>query len=201
MAAQNRVTPRSEIVATPLRGLFMGNRGCLHEGRSIVRNHNGRRWITCDPDHGGRRVEQWADGRYTVLFFTDEAVALAAGHRPCALCRRPAVNAFSAAWAAAFGSAPAKVDVMDRRLHDDRLDGRRQRTHQADWSSLPEGTFALDGDTPALVLGDRLVPWTPHGYGSPVGRPTTGAATVLTPAATVEVLRHGYRPVIAAPPA
>ena len=45
---QNRVTPLSELVADPGRGLVYGNRGCLHDGRRrIRRRYNGRRWIAC----------------------------------------------------------------------------------------------------------------------------------------------------------
>ena len=66
---------------------------------------------------------------------------------------------------------------------------------------LPAGTFvALDAGghepTPALVLDDRLVPWSPAGYGPPLDRPGGGDAVVLTPACTVEVLDHGYAPVL-----
>jgi hypothetical protein len=85
---------------------------------------------------------------------------------------------------------------MDARLHADRRDGRRQRRHRARWRELPAGAFAeVDGGA-VLVLADRLVPWSAAGYGSPVDRPGTGEATVLTPRSTVAVLRHGFRPVV-----
>jgi hypothetical protein len=126
-------------------------------------------------------------------------VALAAGHRPCALCRHRDHLRWLDAWEAAFGERP-RVDPIDRRLHTDRLDGRVPRRHTAAWSDLPAGTFVAvaahaDADA-ALVLHDRLVPWSARGYGEPRPRPGSGSATVLTPRATVEVLRHGYRPVI-----
>ncbi len=138
---------------------------------------------------------KWAPGRWTALFFWDEAVALAAGHRPCALCRHGDLVRWLDAWEAAFGERP-RVDPMDRHLHDERVDGKVQRRHTLPWVELPAGAFAVvDGD-PALVLADRLVPWSPTGYGPPRPRPARGLATVLTPSSTVAVLRHGYRPAL-----
>jgi len=138
----------------------------------------------------------WEPRRWTPLFFWDEAVALAAGHRPCALCRHRDYVAWQDAWAAATGERLG-ADAMDRRLHADRLDGRAQRAHTRPWRGLPTGTFvALDG--PALVAGDRVVPWSPtsDGYGPSSPRPTRGDATVLTPSVTVDVLAAGYAPVL-----
>ena len=196
MVERNRVSPRSGIVAIPLRGRFMGNRGCLHRGHSVVRNHSGTRWIICVTDYPARTVPQWSEGHYTVLFFHDEAVALAAGHRPCALCRRERYNDFRAAWRSANGGGLPSADEMDARLHGERLDGSRQRTHRAAWSSLPRGTFVLFDDEPAVVLDDTVVPWS-DGYGAPSKRPAGGTATVLTPPSTVAVLAAGYSPDIA----
>jgi hypothetical protein len=175
----------------------MGNRGCLHADGEIVRPHRGKLWIACALDFRGRRVEQWVPGRYTVLFFHDEAVSLAAGHRPCGQCRHERYTAFTAAWRAAFGSTPTARD-MNERLHADRLDGRRQRVHTAAWASLPDGTFAIERETPVLVRGDRLHPWddAAHGYGPARDRPRAGDATVLTPRATVAVLAAGYEPAV-----
>jgi hypothetical protein len=194
--APNRVTPFGEIVALDQRGLFMGNRGCLHRAPGqIARPWQVRRWITCLLSYKGWVAPKWDPGRYTALFFWDEAVALAAGHRPCALCRRADFNRWRDAWQAAFGDRPG-VDPMDRRLHGDRIDGRAQRRHRRAWSDLPSGAYVAigDGAMPALVRADRLVPWSATGYDTAVDRPARGDATVLTPRATVEVLSHGYEP-------
>jgi hypothetical protein len=192
---RNRVTPFGEIVAVEQRGLFMGNRGSIHRDRTIVRPWQARRWITCVLDFKGWVAPKWQPGRWTPLFFFDEAVALAAGHRPCALCRRADFNRWMDAWESAFGERPT-VDPMDRRLHDERVEDRRQRRHEMSCVDLPPGAFVAIGETSALVLEDRLVPWSAAGYGAVIDRPATGNASLLTPVATVEVLRHGYRPVL-----
>ena len=195
MAERNRVTPFGDIVAIDQRGLFMGNRGSIHRGRAIVRPWQVRRWITCVLTYKDWVAPRWEPGRWTPLFFWDEAVALAAGHRPCALCRHPDHVRWLDAWEAAFGERP-RVDAVDRRLHDERVTGRDKRVHRGRWSDLPSGAFAVVDGAAALVLDDRLVPWSPRGYGEPLPRPARGPATVLTPPATTAVLRHGYRPVV-----
>jgi hypothetical protein len=197
--ARNRVTPRGEIVAIGQRGTFMGNRGSIHRAPGeIARPWQVRRWITCVLEHKGWVAPKWVPGRWTPLFFWDEAVALAAGHRPCALCRRRDYDRWRDAWEAASGERLG-ADDMDLVLHADRVgDDRRQRHHTRPWRDLPDGTYVeLDGDGdggPALVVGDRLVPWSPEGHGPPQARPARGDATVLTPRATVAVLAHGYVP-------
>lgn len=202
MPAQNRVTPFGEIVAIDQRGLFLGNRGCIHRGRTIVRGWQVRRWITCVLAYKDWVAPRWEPGRWTPLFFLDEAVALAAGHRPCALCRHADYVRWLDAWQAAHGARP-RADELDLVLHGERVDGRARRRHTVRWADLPAGAFALidgdgDGDRAALVLDDRVVPWSPSpaGYGAPVPRPTRGVATTLTPPSTLAALRHGFRPVL-----
>ncbi len=195
MPERNRVTPFGEIVAIPQRGLFMGNRGSIHRGHSVVRPWQVRRWITCRLEFRGWVAPKWQPGRWTPLFFYDEAVALAAGHRPCALCRRADYHAWLDAWGRALGRRP-NADAKDRQLHAERVDGRRQRRHAMPWAKLPSGSYVAIGDGPALVLDDRLVPWSPDGYGAAIDRPGRGVAAVLTPPSTVRVLAGGYRPLI-----
>jgi len=201
---QNTVTPEGAIVATALRGSWLGNRGILHDGigerAEVVRLHRGPLWIICALRHKDWRLPQWQPGHFTVLFFHDEAVALAAGHRPCALCRRPAYDAFRSAWVAGNGGPIPRAYAMDRQLHEERLlpRTRTKRTHQADWPSLAAGAFVRLADgAPALVLDDRLVPWArATGYAKPVPRPQAGSVVVLTPRATVSAIRAGYVPQI-----
>ena len=195
MPERNRVTPFGEIVAIEQRGLFMGNRGSIHRDRSVVRPWQVRRWITCVLEFKGWVAPKWQPGRWTPLFFFDEAVALAAGHRPCALCRRADFNRWMDAWESAFGERPG-VDPVDRRLHEERVEGRAQRRHAMAWRDIALGAFVVVDEGPALVLEDRLVPWSDAGYGSAIDRPVRGDACVLTPRSTLEVLRHGYGPVL-----
>ena len=201
MPERNRVTPTGEIVATPLRGAWSGNRGVLHEGREIVRFHAGNLWITCALEFRGRHRELWIPNRWTPLFFHDEAVAFAAGHRPCGECRHAEYMEYKAAWAEGLGSAAPSAGEMNRRLHDERLHPgtHRRRIHETPWPELPDGAFVLDDGTPYLVRGAKLVPWAAAaGYGTERRRPRRGTAVAITPPATMAVLRAGYPAQIAA---
>ncbi|HEU5475075.1 MAG TPA: hypothetical protein VFV67_30900 [Actinophytocola sp.] len=195
---RNRVTPLGDIVAVPLRGAWLGNRGILHEGKEVVRFHRSSLWIICALRFRGWRARQWQPGHYTVLFFHDEAVALAAGHRPCALCRRADYDRYRRAWAAGHGSDVPLTKEIDRRLHGQRIvrGTHRRRLHDHPWASLPAGVFALLDDGPALVTADAVVPWSTAGYGAARIRPGGGTATVITPPATVLAIGNGYRPQI-----
>ena len=192
MAERNRVTPTGEIVAIPLRGAWCGNRGILHRGHEVVRSHASDLWITCALSFKDWRLPQWEDHHFTLLFFHDEAVSLAAGHRPCALCRRPAYEAYRDAW---VGHPSARE--MNRRLHAERnvRGTSRRQFHPARWPDLPVGAFVLDGE-PLLVLERTVVPWSTTGYGRPRPRPKVGETTLITPPYSVEALRAGYRPPI-----
>jgi hypothetical protein len=197
MARQNRVTPEGEIIADPARGLLTGNRGILHGGPR-PRNWRNRAWITCLLAFRGHRQPLQATGTWTPLFFLDEAVALAAGHRPCAFCRREAWERFCAAWGRAAGAEAPRAAEVDRALHAARILPRRgtKVTFAAPVVSLPDFTFLRTDDGPVVILGDRLLPWAPGAYGSPLPRPASGLVEVLTPRPTVEALRAGYRPVL-----
>jgi 3-methyladenine DNA glycosylase/8-oxoguanine DNA glycosylase len=197
--ARNRVTPRGDIVAVSGRGAWMGNRGRLHEGsgrRDIVRDHQTRAWLVCALSFRGRRVPQWQPGRYTPLFFLDEAVALAAGHRPCAECRRADYNAYQSAWAAASDGRRLRARDMDERLHRERRPaGKASRPlTEMDWRDLPDGVFVAVDQGAAVVAGDHLARWDEPGYsyGQHVPRPRSGVARVITPPSNVAVLRSGY---------
>ncbi|TWT58745.1 hypothetical protein KOR42_21310 [Thalassoglobus neptunius] len=99
MPLQNRVTPESVIEAVSARGMFMGNRGCLHGcERNLVKQFcSEKRWIICETEFRGRRRALMEPGKYTELFFLDEATAFASGHRPCGECRRDRFVDFKAA--------------------------------------------------------------------------------------------------------
>jgi hypothetical protein len=193
---RNRVTPLGDIVAEPLRGAWCGNRGILHRGHDVVRCHAGQLWITCALSFKDWRLPQWEPHHFTLLFFHDEAVSLAAGHRPCALCRRPDYRAYRTAVESAAGLVPRLAKDLDAQLHAERLHRgtHRRRFHELRWSELPDATFVLLPGGPAIVLGAVVVPWTSAGYGEPQARPHQRTATVITPLTSVHALAGGYRP-------
>jgi hypothetical protein len=198
MALQNRVTPLGALVADPARGLVYGNRGCLHDEQGrIRRSYAVKRWIACRLEfRGWLRRPLLQPGRFTELFFLDEATSFAAGHRPCALCRRDDYTRFVQLWHA-LHPADVGADVIDARLHAERIDDRTRarRLHQAALDALPDGAFVLREDEPWLVLGPELLRWTPAGYAERVARPS-GRALVITPSSIVEILRAGREPAV-----
>src|SRR5689334_22550225 len=143
MSLQNRVTPTGEIIATPHRGLLMGNRGgAFHlANRKLGRRRWAtRQWIACLLEFKGRhRPAMMQPNRYTELFFLDEATALAAGHRPCFECRRSDAERFAMLWGQTQSwPAPARAPEMDRVLHSERVGRQGQKlTFTAQLGSLP----------------------------------------------------------------
>src|SRR5262249_24909033 len=196
MPLQNRVTPFGALIPAEARGLLMGNRGRLHDAeRRIVRYAQGRRWISCLLSFRERKRVVMSPRSYTELFFLDEAVALAAGHRPCAECRHDDYLRFQTAWSRARLSGTS-ADEMDRRLHADRLvSPRARRTFRDAAETLPDGAYVdLDG-TAWLAWGGAIHAWSPAGY---TDRRAIGhdEVTIITPRCLVEVLRMGYRPIV-----
>jgi hypothetical protein len=203
MPKRNRVTPFGDIIATPERGTFMGNRGVLHDDEGCIRRSwQVKRWIVCLLEFRGRHREVMTPGRYTELFFLDEATALAAGHRPCAECRHARFIDFCHAWGKAHladgTSVRPTADEIDRRLHTERLTpDRTKRSFVAALDELPDGVFVTVtawGEQAYLVWGDRLLEWTPGGYGERRRRPKGTEVTVLTPESTVATIRAGFVP-------
>lgn len=194
---QNRVMPTGEIVSDPARGTLTGNRGIIHvaDGRLGSARWSHQAWICCALDWQGRKRAVMSGRKWTELFFLDEAVALAAGHRPCGYCRRASYAAYRDAWASATGTKPDHK-AMDRALHAARV--RRDRSQirtMADCANLPDGAFILHQGHAHLMRGDNAHPYAPTGYGPPIPRPS-GPITLLTPAPSVAVLKAGYRPVL-----
>lgn len=194
MPLRNRVTPLSAIEAVPARGLFTGNRGVLHDDRRrlVTDRWRTKAWIVCSLTWKGVRRVPMTPRRWTELFFLDEAVALAAGHRPCAYCRRPAFRAFLAAW----GGEP-RAPALDAALHADRVPPLRGHPRPtARLGDLPAGAFVIYTGVPHLVTASGLRRWTHFGYQPGPAPPADAAVEVVTPAASVAALRGGYRPVL-----
>ena len=197
MPRRNRATPLGQLISDPARGLVYANRGCLHdEHEQIRRRYNGRRWIACRLQFKGRRrARLMAPGRYTELFFLDDATALAAGHRPCAECRREDYRSFTSSWSDVHPDQRG-ADEIDLQLHHERVDPltRAQRRHELPLDDLPDGAFVLVQQSPWLVLGGELLRWTPAGYTDRTRRPRGAVVLVLTPPSLLRVLRAGWRP-------
>ena len=195
MPRQNRVTPLGDLVADPARGLVYGNRGCLHDDEGRIRRRFAvKRWISCQLEfRGWHREPLMQPGRFTELFFLDEATAFAAGHRPCALCRRADYDRFVEIWKKLHPSQHG-ADAMDEQLHAERLDPdtRAQRHHVASIDELPDAAFVLDGGEPSLIHGSQLLRWTPGGYVEPRPRRRRADVVLVTPPSLVAVLASGW---------
>jgi len=201
MPRRNRVNPFGEIIATQERGIFMGNRGVLHDQEGCIRRAwQGKRWIVCVLEFRGRKRKVMTPDRYTELFFLDEATALAAGHRPCAECRRERFNAFRNAWRLEENLPPPTAAEIDNRLHTERLaPDKTKKVYLANLAELPNGVFvkiANCGENAYLVWNDRLLLWTAGAYLGRKKRPQDAMVAVLTPKSTVEAICSGYSPEI-----
>ncbi len=206
MPRLNRVDPWGDLHAASGRGLFTGNRGCLvNAGGTIVRHHGSALWIACVTEFRGWRFPLAAPGRWTPIFFLDDAVALAAGHRPCGLCRREAYRSYRDAVTRSVGSAhPLLAHELNRRLTAERHRRGRglaragdRRLWTADMDDLSAGTVIVDDDRrPYLLLDDSVWRFTFDGWSEPVERPRRRQALVLTPPTSVAALANGYSPVL-----
>lgn len=189
MARANRIAPTGERVATPARGMLMGNRGCLVDaaGAFTARRWTTRAWICCRLDYKGRQRAVAPAGRWTALFFLDEATALAAGHRPCGECRRPALIAYKLA----LGRRHAPIREIDDALHHARLSAMRARRALA---LIPDGAMVqLDRDGACwLVWRGTLHRWTPAGYDTTRRLEPARIVDIVTPAPNLSALSSGY---------
>jgi hypothetical protein len=199
MPLQNRVTPFGDIIATPHRGMFTGNRGIIHDPATKTlskRRWSSRAWLTCVCEFRGRRREVMGGRSWTELFFLDEATAFAAGHRPCFFCRRDEANRFRAAWEKGNGASDLRADDIDAVLHRERLEGRGKRLHALPMplSKLPDGAMVAAGEDSFLIAKGRRLKWSPAGYREARGRMED--AMLLTPPSTLRAFSAGYRPVL-----
>jgi len=198
MPLQNRVTPTGDIVATPHRGMFTGNRGIIHDPatKTLTRRWASRAWLTCSCEFRGRRREVMGGRSWTELFFLDEATALAAGHRPCFFCRRDEALKFRAAWEAGNGVSEIRAREIDAVLHRERLEGRTKRLHPLPMPlrRLPDGAMLQAADESFVMVRGKALQWSPAGYRVVDEAPQE--ALLLTPPSTLRAMAAGYRPVL-----
>ena len=196
---QNRVMPTGEIIATPHRGVFTGNRGIIHDPKTktlLTRRWASKAWLTCLCEFKGWRRKVMGAGSWTELFFLDEATALAAGHRPCFFCRRDDANRFRAAWEEGNGVAGVLARDIDAVLHRERLDSGNKRLHALALpvEELPDGAMVQEGTQSYLIVQRGAMLWSPAGYRA--AENAIGNAMLLTPPSTVRAFGKGYRPVL-----
>ena len=206
MPRRNRVDPWGDLHAVSPRGLFTGNRGCVvNDQEQVVRHHGSALWITCVTEFRGWRWPLARPRRWTPLFFLDDAVALAAGHRPCATCRRRDYLAYRDAVTLAVGAArPLRAWELNARLQRERLHPGRGLSRAKDrmvWTAafndLPEGTVVIGANGSCeLFCGNQLLRYGFAGWTETTHKPPRGMATVLTPPTSVAALAHGFRPVL-----
>jgi hypothetical protein len=196
---QNRVTPQGDIIATPHRGMFTGNRGIIHDPATktlLTRRWSTNAWLTCVCEFRGRRRKVMGGRSWTELFFLDEATSFAAGHRPCFYCRRDDANAFRAAWQDGNGVSGILASEMDAVLHRERLEGRKKRLHALPMplQQLPDGVMVLAGAESYLIAQGVMLLWSPGGYRE--AQNVITGAVLLTPPSTLRAFGAGYRPVL-----
>ncbi|HEX6222722.1 MAG TPA: hypothetical protein VF115_16660 [Acidimicrobiia bacterium] len=203
MPRRNRIDPFGDLHAVPVRGMFTGNRGCLvGENGELVRHHRGNLWITCVTSYRDWKSPLDQPGHWTPLFFLDDAVALAAGHRPCGLCRRDDYLSYQRALTVGLGAdQPISATEQNRRLAAERLrrgSGIDRAADRKMWfediSALPDGTVVVEMGKPWLVHGDQILEFSFGGWLSPLPRPDGGQVGVLTPPTSVIALGHGFVP-------
>ncbi|SJM29159.1 hypothetical protein [Mesorhizobium delmotii] len=213
MPLQNRVDPFGVIHAVPERGLFMGNRGIIHdpETKTLLKKRWAlQAWIICVCEFRDVRREPMGRNRnggkagWTELFFLDEVTALSAGHRPCFFCRRDRASDFVQRFGIAFGIAEPRAPQVDKRLHKERLasGGPAPVVSAEELAGLPDGAMVADGGNAYAMRGGKALRWSFAGYGDRVGDEPVAFGgfadrpiRLLTPTTTVSVLRQGYEPV------
>jgi hypothetical protein len=199
MPLQNRVTPTGEIIATPERGLFTGNRGIIHDPatRTLLKKRwSTPAWLTCLCEFRGRRRKVMGGRSWTELFFLDEATAFAAGHRPCFFCRREDAMRFRAAWESGNRVGDLRAPDMDAVLHRERLDKGKKRLHPLPMrlDDLPDGAMVQEGAASFLIAWSRAFRWSPGGYSK--SEAPLKQAMLLTPPSTLRAFTAGYRVVL-----
>jgi len=211
---QNRVDPYGNIIKTPTRGVWMGNRGIIHnKNNEIVRPFQNKTWLTCRTEFKNRKLKVMAPNTYTKLFFIDEATAFAAGHRPCAYCRKEDYQLFKKLWIKANPQYNLKenspVAEIDKILHTERIAGTGSATTlTGSLNELPDGVIISYENQPLLWKSGQLYPWTPEGYQQPIihtNATEIGSThhtppdpiTILTPASIIRMFKAGYQPQMA----
>src|SRR6478609_381363 len=167
---QNRVDPFGNIIHTKARGAWTGTRGLLHNDlKQIVRPFKLQAWLTCQLEFKGRKRVVMSPGKYTELFFLDEATAFSAGHRPCKECRRDEHIKFKKLWLEgnpAYGfNEKTPIGNIDQILQGERMNtDKSKKTFEEPIENIPAGSFILMNGEPCVVFDHAAFQWSPFGY-------------------------------------
>lgn len=176
----------------------MGNRGVLHnKDKELKRTFKIKPWITCALEFKGRQRELMSPGGYTELFFLDEVTAFAAGHRPCAECRRARYNEFRDAWGNANQpkeESKIRAPQMDEVLHRERIQSGSKVIWSSPLAELPHGAMFQVNDDCFAVCDQNILKWSFEGYTSVDRESLPAHVDVLTPRAVVNVFNSGFSP-------
>lgn len=199
MPLQNRVDPKGNIISTPARGAWLGNRGVIHNAQQqIVRPFKVKAWIICALQFRGRHREVMMPDRWTELFFLDEATAFSAGHRPCFQCRYQDHQRFKTAWLKGNPqysfTDKTPISEIDNIIHAERITKGKKVTFEDQIQNLPTGSFIEINNEPYLVADKLIYHWTAFGYGEAMPSPIMETVIVLTPRSIVNAFRAGYIP-------
>ena len=197
MPLPNGVNPSGAIASTCPSAGWLGNRGELHDAeRRVRRDWKLKAWVTCQLSYKGwNRKPLMQPGRYTELFFLDEATALAAGHRPCGMCRKPSYSAFKSIWTQANGMPPdMPIGEMDKLLHAERTNRLADGAWVRRLADLPPGVMVHWNNDIHLWSGSSLRFWAPEGYGAEqrVDEFESSEVRLATPPSIVETIAAGY---------
>jgi hypothetical protein len=181
--------------------MFTGNRGCLvDDDRQLVRHHQSSLWIICEASFRGWKHPLDQPHRWTPVFFLDDAVGLAAGHRPCGFCRPDAYRSYRDAISAA-DSTPQRWSASDinRQLATERLSRGRgldragdRRLWSANIADLPSGAVILWNEHAHLVGTSTIQRFTFDGWAEPTPRPSDASVEVITPPLSIAALTNGF---------
>jgi len=201
MPLQNRVDPWGKLHAVSDKGLFLGNRGIIHnDQKEIIASHKIQGWVTCRLSYKGVSRQIMAPGKYTELFFLDEATAFSAGHRPCAQCRNKRYREFKKLWIEAnvklLGERPPTAANIDKIIHHERINKGEKVTYTADCMLLPNGTIVQINSSAYIIWEKELFKWSFSGYSPSEKEQEIKSVEVLTPKSYVRMYSKGYIPCV-----
>ena len=170
MPLQNRVTPQGDIIATPHRGMFTGNRGIIHDPATktlLTRRWASQAWLTCVCEFRGRRREVMGGAQL------DRAVLSRRGDRvrggassvfllPPRRCQPVSRRVGRGQWRqrtfARATSTPCCTGSGST--------GGRKRLHALPMplQQLPDGAMVQAGAESYLIAQGRALLWSPAGY-------------------------------------